>query len=419
MTANWPMPAVMAGSQRTAARVTPGAICFSNSSHVPRKLYSNCTTPVALPPGCARLSTKPEPTGSGTFANTIGTVRLACSNGPTVVPPVASMTSGVRATNSAANLRMSSALPAPQRISIFTLRPSDQPNCRSPCRKAAIMALPCGSSADNPIRTPIRRTRSAGCAWAATDHAAAPPSRAMNSRRLIAAPRASRLNPDSVPSRASRVERYGRSACPHWCSDRSWCVISFVGEAIHHLLGGKAGDGEAADWLQAVVAAMAGEILRSEDGPAQAAGKFLKPRRQVDRRAYAGEIQPVSAPDIAEEHVADMQRQTKAQAAAVGTARPQRGNLIERRSAGGERGGTDRREIAPRADRKDGQQSVAHIFEHFAAVLDDRRHLAIEIAIEQIDQILRRQRVGQHGEATHVGQPDCGVDRLGIAAANV
>ena len=38
--------------------------------------------PVALPPGRARLSTKPAPTGSGTIANTIGTVRVACSNAP-------------------------------------------------------------------------------------------------------------------------------------------------------------------------------------------------------------------------------------------------------------------------------------------------------------------------------------------------
>ena len=40
--------------------------------------------PVALPPGRARLSTKPPPTGSPTIGNTIGTVRVACSNGPTV-----------------------------------------------------------------------------------------------------------------------------------------------------------------------------------------------------------------------------------------------------------------------------------------------------------------------------------------------
>ena len=39
--------------------------------------------PVALPPGRARLSTKPAPTGSATLANTIGTVRVACSNGAT------------------------------------------------------------------------------------------------------------------------------------------------------------------------------------------------------------------------------------------------------------------------------------------------------------------------------------------------
>ena len=43
--------------------------------------------PVALPPGRARLSTKPAPTGSGTITNTIGTVRVACSNGATVAVP--------------------------------------------------------------------------------------------------------------------------------------------------------------------------------------------------------------------------------------------------------------------------------------------------------------------------------------------
>ena len=49
--------------------------------------YSNCVNPVALPPGRARLSTKPAPTGSMTLANTIGTVRVACSNGATVAVP--------------------------------------------------------------------------------------------------------------------------------------------------------------------------------------------------------------------------------------------------------------------------------------------------------------------------------------------
>src|SRR5207245_2696152 len=57
---------------------------------------------------------------SGTNANTIGTVRVACSNGPTEAPPVVKMTSGASATNSAAYLRASSALPAVQRVSIRT-----------------------------------------------------------------------------------------------------------------------------------------------------------------------------------------------------------------------------------------------------------------------------------------------------------
>src|SRR5262245_52541593 len=42
--------------------------------------YSNTIKPVALPPGRAMLSTKPAPTGSATCVNTIGTVRVACSN---------------------------------------------------------------------------------------------------------------------------------------------------------------------------------------------------------------------------------------------------------------------------------------------------------------------------------------------------
>jgi hypothetical protein len=83
-----------------------GTICLSNSSHFTAVPYSNAMKPVALPPGRARLWTKPDPTGSGTVANTIGTVRVACSNGPVVGLPGARMTSGASATNSAAYVRM-------------------------------------------------------------------------------------------------------------------------------------------------------------------------------------------------------------------------------------------------------------------------------------------------------------------------
>src|SRR5262249_49279482 len=70
-------------SRRTATRVTPGAVCLSSSSHLAPMLNSQFMKPVALPPGRAKLSTKPAPTGSLVAVNMIGTVRVACSNGTT------------------------------------------------------------------------------------------------------------------------------------------------------------------------------------------------------------------------------------------------------------------------------------------------------------------------------------------------
>ena len=179
----------MAGSRRTAARVTPGAICLSSSSHLPLKPYSNEIKPVALPPGLARLSTKAAPTGSTTFTNTIGTVRVACSNGPKVELPRARMTSGASAVSSAACLRISVALVVAQRVSISTLRPTAQPNSCSPCRNAARWACSSGSPAPMAMSTLMRCIRSLCCARAANDQrVAVPPNSVMNSRRFIRAP---------------------------------------------------------------------------------------------------------------------------------------------------------------------------------------------------------------------------------------
>jgi hypothetical protein len=58
--------------------------------------YSNTVKPVMLPPGIARLSTKPAPTGSITLPNTIGTVRVTFCNVDTVVLPAAKMRSGAK-----------------------------------------------------------------------------------------------------------------------------------------------------------------------------------------------------------------------------------------------------------------------------------------------------------------------------------
>jgi hypothetical protein len=92
--------------------------------------------PVALPPGFPKLSTKALATGSLVTGKTIGIVCVACSNCPTVEAPWERITSGVSATNSAACLRMASALAVAQRVSIRTLRPMLQPKFCSSCRKA-------------------------------------------------------------------------------------------------------------------------------------------------------------------------------------------------------------------------------------------------------------------------------------------
>ena len=95
--------------------------------------------PVALPPGRARLSTKPALTGSMTVTNTMGTVRVACSNGPRIEAPEARMTSGASATSSAAYYEWGRACHRHSGSRSGCCGPSVQPNCRQPlheCRQA-------------------------------------------------------------------------------------------------------------------------------------------------------------------------------------------------------------------------------------------------------------------------------------------
>lgn len=171
---NSAVPAGLAGSRRTMARVTCGATCLRSSSHLPLILYSKFIKPVVLPPGRARLSTKPAPTGSETRMNTIGTVRVAFCNASTPNVPAANRTSGASATSSAAYLRSRSGSFSPQRTSIRTLRPSLQPSCRRPSCKATRPLRPC-ASAGVFESMPIRRIFSGCCARAASGHAATDP----------------------------------------------------------------------------------------------------------------------------------------------------------------------------------------------------------------------------------------------------
>src|SRR5262245_31193656 len=83
MAANCATSTGFAAFRTTATRVTRGAISLSSSSHFALKANSKFMKPVVLPPGRARLATKALPTGSLTFANTIGTERFDCCNDAT------------------------------------------------------------------------------------------------------------------------------------------------------------------------------------------------------------------------------------------------------------------------------------------------------------------------------------------------
>src|SRR5207253_11232427 len=78
--------------------------------------------PVTLPPGRARLVTRPLPTGSAVAAKTMGRALVAClAARAACAPPPVTMTSTLRATSSAARAGRRSGFPSASRYSIATL----------------------------------------------------------------------------------------------------------------------------------------------------------------------------------------------------------------------------------------------------------------------------------------------------------
>ena len=186
--ANWPSPAAMAGSRRTATRVMLGAISFSSSSHFPPRLYSNCMKPVTLPPGRARLSTIQRRPGRG--RSRTRSARCGSLAAPAQVDGAMSQDHVRRERDQfrrvSANL---GGIARAQRVSIRTLRPIGPAQLRQPLQErsdaslnfrvveAAGRACRCGARARAAARAP---------------RAATPPRRraaVMNSRRFTAVPR--------------------------------------------------------------------------------------------------------------------------------------------------------------------------------------------------------------------------------------
>ena len=79
-----------------AARLSPGAISESNSSHLPPSEASPVAKPVTFPLGRLSRATIPLATGSLTFAKTIGIVRVSPWTAAVAGVPYVTMMSGCR-----------------------------------------------------------------------------------------------------------------------------------------------------------------------------------------------------------------------------------------------------------------------------------------------------------------------------------
>jgi hypothetical protein len=93
---------------------------------------------VTLPPGHARLATRPVPTGSPAAAKTIGMAVVARFAATTCTVPAVTMTSTFSLTNSATNSAARASLPSAQRYAIAMLRFSLQPSSLSRYTNAAV-----------------------------------------------------------------------------------------------------------------------------------------------------------------------------------------------------------------------------------------------------------------------------------------
>ena len=162
----------LAGLTSTATRTALGTSSCRSASRLATSSAAKKLTPVALPPGRARLATRPSLTGSSPTPNTIGIVAVAAL--------AAIAAAGCRAWRSRPHDGGPGQPSAPAGDRIGPPASGTRPS-RSGPRRSRFHQAPCGTrphgpleaSADPPSTNPI--TGIAGCcARAASGHAAAP-----------------------------------------------------------------------------------------------------------------------------------------------------------------------------------------------------------------------------------------------------
>src|SRR5215467_1964021 len=149
---------------RYPTRASLGTASLSTSSLFVFSSGAKLDSPVTLPPGRARLATKPAPTGSGKLVITMGMVLDAPFAANGVGPPEATIRSTLRRTRSAASSGRRSGVCSANRYSMVIFFPSIQPSLLSSCRNASTRtALP---EAVLLSRKPMRKTFPVCCALA-------------------------------------------------------------------------------------------------------------------------------------------------------------------------------------------------------------------------------------------------------------
>src|SRR5262249_21522332 len=129
---------------RSATRVSFGTASLSISSLLVFRSAAKDESPVTLPPGRARLATRPSATGSTEVASTMGMALVApfAANGVRP-PPETTIRSTLRRTSSAASSGMRSLFWSANRYSMLIFFPSTHPSFLSSCRNASTRtALP-------------------------------------------------------------------------------------------------------------------------------------------------------------------------------------------------------------------------------------------------------------------------------------
>src|SRR5262249_5183316 len=134
-------PATAPPCDSTPTRASLGTASLSTSSLLVIRSNDKVETPVMLPPGRARLATRPNATGSPARVITMGMVVVAFFAANATPIPETTMRSTLRRTNSAARSDMRSGFCSANRYSVVMFFPSIQPSLLSSCRNTSTSSV--------------------------------------------------------------------------------------------------------------------------------------------------------------------------------------------------------------------------------------------------------------------------------------